>query len=96
MKSLSLVVIRKYWLVNLGAPSAPLLMKEGCRTGYIELLINNRGPICLPLHVDLVLLDLNLFFWRGVCDESILRGLSSLPLMMLPDIRDREQLVGRT
>jgi hypothetical protein len=29
-------------------------------------------------------------------DKSILRGLSSLSLLLMPNIRDREQLIGRT
>ena len=69
-------------------------MKEGRRTGDVELLVENRGPVCLALHVDLVLLDYELFFWRSVRDESILRWLSYLSLLLLPNIRNREKLVG--
>ena len=90
MESLSLGVIGEYWLVSLGATSAPLLMKEGRCTGYVELLVYDWGPVCLSLHVYLILLDYDLFFRRGVRDESILRGLSPFSLLLLADIRDRE------
>ena len=93
---MSLGVIRENRLVNLMATSSPLLIKEGRCTCYVELLVDNWSAVYLPLHVDLVLLDLDLFFRRSMRYESILGGLSSLPLMLMPDIRDREQLVGRT